>query len=90
MTPEYCHHLEYLHLIKALDAERKEGTEGSRQHNLNCGTYEDVITLAVKHSGIRIRPEADNSFAVKVSPMLYGGKMNLKVSCDREKKNYHH
>lgn len=35
------------------------------QHTLNCGTYGDVIMLAVKHLGIEIRPKPDNAFAMQ-------------------------
>lgn len=43
---------------------------GRRRHGLNCGTYGDVITLAVKHLGIGIRPKPDNAIAMLVCTLL--------------------
>lgn len=39
-------------------------TQGRERYALNPETYEDVITLAVKHLGMRIRPKPDNAFAM--------------------------
>lgn len=46
-------------------------TKGREQYDLNRETYEDVITLAVKHLGMRIRPDA---FAMLVCAQCFGGK----------------
>lgn len=45
---------------------KRNTATGSERHALNCGTYEDVITLAVKHLGIGIRPKPDNASAMLV------------------------
>lgn len=47
------------------EGEFRNGTE-RKEPSLNCGTYGDVITLAVKHLGIGIRPKPDNAFAMLV------------------------
>lgn len=45
--------------------------KGREQYDLNCETHEDVITLAVKHLGMGIRP---NAFAVLACAQRFGEK----------------
>lgn len=49
-------------------------TQGREQHDLNREPYEDVITLAVKHLGMRIRPKPENAFAMLARARCFGGK----------------
>lgn len=49
-------------------------TQGRELYDLNRETYEDVITLAVKHLGMRIRPRPDNAFAMLAWARCFGGK----------------
>lgn len=46
-------------------------TKGRGQYDLDRQTYEDVITLAVKHLGMGIRP---NAFAMLACAQCFGGK----------------
>lgn len=46
-------------------------TKGREPYDLNRETYEDVITLAVKHLGMGIRP---NAFAMLACAQCFGGK----------------
>lgn len=66
----------------------ERGTEGTEKHGLNCGTREDVITLAVKHLGIGIRPKPDNAFAMLVCAVLLRkiGQNELEVILWKKKK----
>lgn len=76
MTSDRYQRLQNLHLSNSLEIRSLRGTEkrkrtaGRRQHGLNCGTYGDVITLAVKHLGIGIRPKPDNAIAMLVCTLL--------------------
>lgn len=45
--------------------------KGREQYDLNRETHEDVITLAVKHLGMGIRP---NAFAVLACAQCFGEK----------------
>lgn len=47
-------------MLKEMEKQTRRG--GS---SLNCESYGDVITLAVKHLGIRIRPKPDNVFSMQ-------------------------
>lgn len=49
-------------------------TQGREQYDLKLETYGDVITLAVKHLGMRIRPKPDNACAMLVCARCFGGK----------------
>lgn len=48
------------------------------QADLNRGTYRDVITSAVKHMGIRIKPKPDNAFAMLLCILLQRRKIGKK------------
>ncbi len=63
-------------------------TGGTEQHGINSGTYEDVITLAVKHLGIGIRPKPDNAFAMLACSLLQRkiGQNELQVILWKKKK----
>lgn len=65
-------------------------SKGREQYDLNRETYEDVITLAVKHLGIRIRPKPDNAFAMLACAQCFGGNRREEMNWNifgRRKKN---